>query len=110
VNPERAPQTLLRTIGTCYVIMLLQGADAFGISYVAPLLGREHGIDPEWVGVIFTASVVGTSIDTSMGGVLLGAGWSQRQLALGIGCVALVCLTSLLAMLRRAGTKAAAGP
>jgi len=40
--------------------MLLQGADAFGISYVAPLLGREHGIDPEWVGVIFTASVIGT--------------------------------------------------
>ena len=49
-----------RTIALCYVIMMLQGADAFGISYVAPLLGQEHGIDPQWVGVIFTASVVGT--------------------------------------------------
>ena len=50
----------VRTIVLCFVIMMLQGADAFGISYVAPLLGREHGIDPEWVGLIFTASVVGT--------------------------------------------------
>jgi len=58
VHPS-APLTL-RIIALCYVIMLLQGADAFGISYVAPLLGQEHGIDPQWVGVIFTASVVGT--------------------------------------------------
>src|SRR5690242_1173633 len=50
----------VRTIVLCFVIMMLQGADAFGISYVAPLLGREHGIDPEWVGLVFTASVVGT--------------------------------------------------
>jgi len=50
----------VRTIVLCFAIMLLQGADTFGISYVAPLLGQEHGIDPEWVGVIFMASVVGT--------------------------------------------------
>jgi AAHS family 4-hydroxybenzoate transporter-like MFS transporter len=50
----------MRTILLCFLIMLLQGADTFGISYVAPLLGQEHGIDPEWVGVVFLASVVGT--------------------------------------------------
>jgi AAHS family 4-hydroxybenzoate transporter-like MFS transporter len=59
-NVQQPAPTNRRTIALCYVIMLLQGADAFGISYVAPLLGEEHGIEPEWVGLIFTASVVGT--------------------------------------------------
>jgi hypothetical protein len=49
------------------------------------------------------ARLVGGSIGTSIGGVLVAAGWTQRQLALGIGCVALVGLSSLLAMLQRAG-------
>ena len=50
----------VRTVLLCFLIMLLQGADTFGISYVATLLGQEHGIDPEWVGLIFLASVIGT--------------------------------------------------
>ncbi|MCC6632296.1 MAG: MFS transporter [Gammaproteobacteria bacterium] len=41
--------------------------------------------------------VVGGSIGTYMGGVLLGAGWAQQQLALAAGLAAAVGLTALVA-------------
>jgi MFS family permease len=41
--------------------------------------------------------VVGGSLGTYMGGVLLGAGWAQQQLALAAGLAAAIGLTALVA-------------
>jgi hypothetical protein len=49
-----------------------------------------------------TGRVVGGSIGTFGGGVLVGAGWTQRQLALVIGMTTVAGLIALIAAVRSA--------
>lgn len=49
---------LLRVPILCGLIMAVEGIDTYGISYIAPFLGKELAIPPEQLGMIFTATVV----------------------------------------------------
>ena len=53
--------------------------------------------------------VVGGSIGTYMGGVLLGAGWTQQQLSMAAGLAAAIGLTALAAAVSLRRPAAVAG-
>ena len=70
----------------------LSGSMVYVSSFYAPAvrataLGWLHGV----------ARVVGGSLGTYVGGVLVGAGWTQPQLATFIGCAAAIGAAALIA-------------
>lgn len=70
----------------------LSGSMVYVTGFYAPevratALGRLHGV----------ARVVGGSVGTYVGGVLVGKGWTQAQLATVIGCAAAIGAAALIA-------------
>jgi MFS transporter, AAHS family, 4-hydroxybenzoate transporter len=63
----------LRAAVLCGLLVMVEGIDTYGISYVGPLLGREAGIAPQQMGVVFSVSVI-----ASLLGAILVAPLSDR--------------------------------
>jgi MFS transporter, AAHS family, 4-hydroxybenzoate transporter len=53
---------LLRAPLLCSLLLVIEGIDTYGISYIAPFLSKELGIAPEQMGVVFTATVVASML------------------------------------------------
>jgi len=49
----------LRAVSLCFFLNMLDGIDVLSISFAAPLLSREWGIDPRTLGVVFSAALAG---------------------------------------------------
>lgn len=49
----------LRAVSFCFFLNMLDGVDVLSISFAAPILSREWGIDPETLGVVFSAALAG---------------------------------------------------
>jgi benzoate transport len=49
----------LRAVSLCFFLNALDGIDILAISFAAPLLSREWGIDPTTLGVVFSAALAG---------------------------------------------------
>lgn len=50
----------LRVPVLCGLMLLMQGVDVFGLSYVAPLLAADLALPPERLGIVFAATVLGS--------------------------------------------------
>ena len=49
----------LRAVSFCFFLNMLDGVDVLSISFAAPLLSREWGIDSKTLGVVFSAALAG---------------------------------------------------
>ena len=49
----------LRAVTFCFFLNMLDGIDILAISFAAPLLSREWGIEPATLGVVFSAALAG---------------------------------------------------
>jgi benzoate transport len=58
---DQRPMTRLqlRAVSLCFFLNMLDGVDVLSISFAAPLLSREWGIDPKTLGVVFSAALAG---------------------------------------------------
>ncbi len=52
----------LLIIGLCFAINMVDGMDVVIMSYLAPALGKDWGIAPDGLGVIFSAGLLGMAI------------------------------------------------
>jgi AAHS family 4-hydroxybenzoate transporter-like MFS transporter len=49
----------LRAVTFCFFLNMLDGIDILAISFAAPLLSREWGVEPATLGVVFSAALAG---------------------------------------------------
>ena len=77
------------TVGLCFVLNMLDGADMLVMSFIAPVLSASWRVTPEKLGVLFSASLVGMAI-----GCLVIAPLADQfgRRALIIGALALVAI------------------
>lgn len=89
---ESAPQLSLRgpalraaVLGG--MLVAIEGIDAFGISYVGPLIGAEARITPQSMGIVFAASVI-ASLLGAVGLAPLSDRFGRRRVLLAAGTLA----------------------
>ncbi len=54
--------TALLIVGLCFAINMVDGMDVVIMSYIAPALARDWGIEPDAMGVVFSAGLVGMAV------------------------------------------------
>ncbi len=52
----------LLVVGLCFAINMVDGMDVVIMSFIAPALGRDWGIEPDAIGVVFSAGLAGMAI------------------------------------------------
>lgn len=52
----------LLIVGLCFAINMVDGMDVVIMSYIAPALARDWGIEPDAMGVVFSAGLVGMAV------------------------------------------------
>jgi benzoate transport len=96
----------VRAVSLCFFLNMLDGIDVLSISFAAPLLSREWGIDPRTLGVVFSAALAGMMVGHMLIAPLGDAIGRRKVLALSLlliaigmlGVVAARSLTSLLVL------------
>lgn len=63
----------LLVVGLCFAINMVDGMDVVIMSYIAPSLGKAWNIEPDAMGVVFSAGLLGMAI----GGIFI-APWADR--------------------------------
>lgn len=71
-------QIAVVVVGLC--VLLVDGLDLQLLSYVAPVVTQEWGIQPAQLGVALSGALIGMAIGTAVGG-LLGDRWGRRRAA-----------------------------
>lgn len=54
--------TALLVVGLCFAINMVDGMDVVIMSFIAPALGRDWGIAPDSIGVVFSAGLAGMAV------------------------------------------------
>jgi MFS transporter, AAHS family, 4-hydroxybenzoate transporter len=58
----RWTRAALLVVGLCFAINMVDGMDVVIMSYIAPALARDWGIEPDAMGVVFSAGLAGMAI------------------------------------------------
>ncbi len=89
---ERWLPLQVATVGLCFLLNMLDGADLLVMSFIAPVLSDEWGVAPENLGIIFSASLAGMA-----GGCLFIAPLADRfgRRPLILAALALVAVSML---------------
>ena len=83
----------------CFFLNMLDGMDVLAISLAAPVLAREWQINPQTLGAVFSAALVGMAL----GAILLAPKadtWGRRRLI--IICMAVIAVGMLCTPLAKA--------
>lgn len=93
-SPMRAPQIIV--VGLCIFLNALDGFDVLSISFAAPGIAKEWGIDSAALGVVLSMELIGMAV----GSILLGnvADRIGRRPTI-IGCLAAMAMGMLFASL-----------
>jgi benzoate transport len=78
----------LRAVSLCFWLNMLDGVDILAISFAAPLLSREWGIQPATLGVVFSAALAGMMAGSMLLAPLGDALGRRRVLALSLVLIA----------------------
>ena len=94
----------LRAVSLCFFLNMLDGIDVLSISFAAPILSREWGIDPKTLGVVFSAALAGMMVGHMLIAPLGDAVGRRKVLAfslllIAIGMLGVVFTRSLTTLL-----------
>jgi MFS transporter, AAHS family, 4-hydroxybenzoate transporter len=79
----------LRAVSLCFVLNALDGIDILAISFAAPLLSREWGIEPTTLGVVFSAALVGMMAGSMLLAPLGDAIGRRKLLTIALSLIAI---------------------
>lgn len=62
--PVKGPMLLTPIL--CFMLMLIEGMDTYGVGYVGPSLSKEYGLSPAVLGAIHTGTVIASLIGATV--------------------------------------------
>jgi MFS transporter, AAHS family, 4-hydroxybenzoate transporter len=79
----------LRAVSFCFLLNALDGIDILAISFAAPLLSGEWGIEPTTLGVVFSAALVGMMAGSMLLAPLGDAIGRRKLLTIALSLIAI---------------------